>query len=210
MISDAFSNAFRSERLIYRAVENDEADRVFLHTQLANDPAIIALSEPMLLRPRSIKHSEWMAEQLAKSILAVMICLPHERSCGEGADKGEDEPPKPIGFMVLGWGGSSSNVAHHRSVDLGIALAAQYQGKGYGTETINWALDWTFRFGNYHRVTLCTVSYNKSAQHLYNKLGFVEEGRSRESHWFDRKWHDTISYGMLDREWEALRGLEKE
>ncbi|GJC94488.1 GNAT family [Colletotrichum higginsianum IMI 349063] len=216
MITDGHENAYRSERLIYRAVENNEADSTFIHTQLENDPVNVALSDLKLLKPRSSKHSHAMTEQMAKSVLTVMVCLPHGAGAGAGAgdkdktDGSQAEAPRPIGFLSIGWGGISGDTAHHRSVGLGIALAAPFRGKGYGSEAINWALDWAFRYGNFHRVYLGTVSYNERAQHLYKKLGFVEEGRSREAHWFDRKWHDLISYGMLEQEWEALRGIKKE
>jgi RimJ/RimL family protein N-acetyltransferase len=57
-----------------------------------------------------------------------------------------------------------------------------------------------------HSVQLMVFSYNKRAVRLYEKLGFVHEGRIRESLYYDFKWHDKIHYSMLDREWMALRG----
>jgi len=45
--------------------------------------------------------------------------------------------------------------------------------------------------------------------HLYKRMGFVEEGRIRESVWLDRKWYDEVHLGILESEWEALRGLGK-
>ena len=86
-------------------------------------------------------------------------------------------------------------------------MAAPYQNKGYGAEAINWALDWAFRFGGFHRVEISTVSYNERAMHRYTRLGFVEEGRRREAYWYDRKWYDVVSYSMLEGEWTALREL---
>ncbi|KXH47131.1 hypothetical protein CSAL01_08540 [Colletotrichum salicis] len=200
MVTDGLEGAYRSERLVFRAVENNDEDKKFLHTQIENDPVTVALSNPIALMPRTSKHSEWMVEQMAKSVLAVMVCLPADPAGGdeEKVDEAKTTAPKPIGYLAIGWGGIPPAMVHHRSVGLGIAIAPQYQGRGYGTEVINWALDWAFRYGNYHRVHLDTVSYNERAQHLYKKLGFVEEGRSRESYWFNRQWHDTISYGILE------------
>ncbi|GKT59629.1 GNAT family protein [Colletotrichum tofieldiae] len=210
MVTDGLENAYRSERLIYRAMENNEADSTFIHTHLENDPVNIALSDLRLLRPRSSKQSRSLAEKMENSVLTVMICLPRESTAESKVDEPQAEALTPVGFLSLGWSGIPMDMAQHRSVGLGITLAAPYRGKGYGSEAINWALDWAFRYGNFHRVHLGTVSYNERAQHLYKKLGFVEEGRSREAHWFDRKWHDLISYGILEHEWEALRGIKKE
>jgi len=57
-----------------------------------------------------------------------------------------------------------------------------------------------------HSVRLQVFSYNVGAVRLYEQLGFVKEGCVRQSLWFGGKWHDTLSYGMLEDEWRALRG----
>jgi RimJ/RimL family protein N-acetyltransferase len=198
MITDNLKTAFQSERLVYRAVENNKDDKHFLLTEIVNDAINTALSDIALIRPRGEKRAEDLIEGLSKAVMGVMICLPNK-----------DEAPTPIGFIVLGWGGVNPEHARHSSTSIGIALATSHQGHGYGSEAINWALDWAFRHGGYHRVNIRTVSYNERGLHLYKKLGFVEEGRSRESHWYDRKWYDTISFGMLEREWGELRGLDQ-
>ncbi len=199
MITDTLADAYRSERLIYRYVEETDQDQTFIHEQIQSDPIIFALSDPGMLKPPSRKSSKWLTEQLAKSVLGFMIFLPASASA-------DSQAPTPIGFLVLGWGGPPEGRMHHRSTGIGISLATAYQGRGYGAEAINWALDWAFRFANLHRVSIGTVGFNERAQHLYKKLGFVEEGRQREAHWHDRKWYDLISYGMLEQEWEQLRG----
>ena len=58
-----------------------------------------------------------------------------------------------------------------------------------------------------HAVRLGVFSYNVGAIRLYERLGFVKEGCKRQALYFDRGWHDSLSYGMLESEWEALRGL---
>ncbi|KAK3937267.1 hypothetical protein QBC46DRAFT_366359 [Diplogelasinospora grovesii] len=64
-----------------------------------------------------------------------------------------------------------------------------------------------FRQGNYHRVALSTVSYNERAIKVYRRVGFMEEGRHREAHWYDRKCYDGIDFGILESEWAALTGI---
>ncbi|KAH7001259.1 acyl-CoA N-acyltransferase [Ilyonectria destructans] len=206
MITDGLSKAFQSDRLVYRALENNEEDRRFLHSQIDNDPMNTALFDPRVIQPRTQKHVELLANTLTRSTLAVMVCLPPGTPLLDG--NGFAGYERSIGFVVFGWGGTFPDQAHHRSITMSISLAATYQGKGYGTEAVNWALDWAFRFGGYHRVSLNTVSFNERAQHLYKRLGFTEEGRSRESHWHDRKWYDSVNFGMLEAEWAALRGLQ--
>ncbi|KAJ4253327.1 hypothetical protein NW762_010482 [Fusarium torreyae] len=205
MSTSSIDKAFKSERLIYRSPENNEEDREFLFTHIENNPVNMSLSDSSLLRPKTRKGVEDFMVQLQKAVLPVMICLSSDEAKKHDKDASASVP---IGYVVLGWGGKPQNRDHHRNISIGISIAGAYQNKGYGGETINWALDWAFRFGGYHRVSIGTVSYNHRAQHLYKKLGFVEEGRQREALLFDRKFHDMIDYGMLEHEWEALRRLK--
>lgn len=59
-----------------------------------------------------------------------------------------------------------------------------------------------------HKVEIGTASYNERAAHLYQRLGFKLEGRIREVAFMDRKWYDVLEFGMLEREWEELRGMK--
>lgn len=63
--------------------------------------------------------------------------------------------------------------------------------------------------GGLHRVGLRVSSVNPRAVRVYQKVGFVEEGRERESTFFERKWVDTIVMGILEHEWEKLRSIEQ-
>ncbi|KAI5456646.1 acyl-CoA N-acyltransferase [Mariannaea sp. PMI_226] len=206
MITDGLPSTFCSERLMYSAPENNEETKRFIHEELKNNPAIIALAEPGLVRPVTMSRTEWVMEQVNKSDLGVMIYLRQDSPAGSSSSSTDTKAKTPIGFLVLGWGGTPPNWSHHRSTSLGITLAPAYQNNGYGSEAINWGLDWAFRYGGFHRVAIGTVSFNKRAASLYPRLGFVEEGRSRESIWYDRKWYDMIAWSMLESEWEVLRG----
>ena len=92
------------------------------------------------------------------------------------------------------------------TVDL-VATAPEHQGKGYGSEAVQWALGWGFDMAGLHRIGIEAFSYNEGAMRLYEKLGFVMEGRRREEIWFDGGWHDFVTYGMLEGEWrERMKG----
>ncbi len=78
--------------------------------------------------------------------------------------------------------------------------------KGYGSEAINWAVDWAFNYANVHKVEIGTASYNERAAHLYERLGFKFEGRKREVIFMNRRWYDLVEFGMLEHEWAELRG----
>ena len=182
MITDSLVKAFRSERLIYRAFQNDEEDKTFIYEQITTDPVNYALSDPGLVAPKSKQGEEDLISGLVKSLLTVVLCLPapepFESDPAPSAGDSGKSKPIPIGFICLNWGGFGPKyLHHHRSTDLGITIAAPYQGKGYGSEALRWTLDWCFRFANMHSVTLGCIEYNTMAQKVYEKVGFVLEGR---------------------------------
>ncbi|CBF82329.1 hypothetical protein AN9204.2 [Aspergillus nidulans FGSC A4] len=186
---------FNSKRLVYRAPEFNEADKRFIHSQIVNDPTVQTMSSERLKRPVPEKAAEDFLKLIQDSLLGVIICLP-------ASDK--DSNPVPIGHLNV-FRTSPSHTDHHRCASLGISLAPEYRGQGYGGEAINWALDWAFQHAGLHRVNLQAFSYNQNALKLYRKLGFVEEGRERECIYQYRAWHDIVSFSMLEHEWELLR-----
>ncbi|KAK3369507.1 acyl-CoA N-acyltransferase [Lasiosphaeria ovina] len=228
-ITAKFATAFRSKRLIYRAVDNSEADRELLACTLY-DPVSQGLSDPTLFRPMGESAGKKAIEQIIdQALLAVVICLPAaddvaDDTGGGAADQTQDQqqqPPRlplpgtalkqaqaratPIGSLFLSRQ-RQATTAHWRWTRLAVALAEPFQNKGYGAEAIAWALDWAFDFAGMHRVELGTASYNARALAVYDRLGFTREGRRRESIYSNGKWHDLVEFGMLEAEWDALRG----
>ncbi|PYH48096.1 GNAT family N-acetyltransferase [Aspergillus saccharolyticus JOP 1030-1] len=218
---------FRSPRLFYRAVEDNEEDRAFLQHQILNDPTIQTVSTMRLKCPLPSGSATEFIKALQTSILGVMICLPPVSDGDETAGTPPDvhdaististttpqprtdpnKKPTPIGHLGFfnPWG---SNLHHHRNAMLGISLAEGYRGRGYGAEAVNWALDWAFVHAGLHRVSLGAFAFNETAVKLYRRLGFVEEGRERLALLYRRRWHDVINFSMLEEEWMALRGME--
>jgi RimJ/RimL family protein N-acetyltransferase len=225
-LNSQMENAWQSERLIYRAVEDTDEDRKYLHEAINNDPVIFGNSWRVKFKPQSQKvANEYYDVALKNDLLAVWVCLrPAQddsslaqlaklsgRTSSTGNQTKNNEktlPPsrlslKPIGMVNLFSGGSEA--AHHRNAMMGIHIDSAYRGQGYGAETINWVVDWAFIYGAQHRVSLSCYSFNEGALRLYEKLGFVKEGLRRECVWFGRKWHDELDFGMLESDWERHR-----
>ncbi|KAK5171780.1 uncharacterized protein LTR77_003416 [Saxophila tyrrhenica] len=185
-------NPFHSSRLIYRALES--TDEPFIHT-LESEPQGFINSQLALKKPQSTretkKHFEHYTE---KCILGCAICLPGE---------GENDAPKPIGVICLE--PLEPENAHHRHTDMGLGLLPDYQGKGYGSEAIEWALQWAFLDAGLHRVGIKAFQYNTGARKLYEKLGFKLEGTAREIWWHAGRWWDDVQFGMLEKEWRERR-----
>ena len=62
-------------------------------------------------------------------------------------------------------------------------------------------LDYAFYEMNLHRVYLKVFSFNDKAISLYNKIGFQQEGSSRQSLFRDGAWYDIVHMGILQNEY---------
>ena len=87
-------------------------------------------------------------------------------------------------------------------VGLGI-WRAEDRGKGYGSDALRALLRWGFAQLNLHRVELNVDVENAPALHVYEKLGFVVEGRQREKHFGDGRFQDELTMAVLRRDFEA-------
>lgn len=81
----------------------------------------------------------------------------------------------------------------------------QWWDQGLGTESMRLVLTHAFDELGLHRVSLRVLAFNERAIAVYRKLGFVEEGRERESALIDGKWHDDVMMSVLKDEWRAVR-----
>ncbi|KAH7039102.1 acyl-CoA N-acyltransferase [Macrophomina phaseolina] len=93
--------------------------------------------------------------------------------------------------------GAQMFTALPRHVSISISIASDCQGQGYGAEAINWILDWVFEVAGLHRVAITSFAYNEPTCRLYERLGFVLEGRRREALWFRGRFHDMLLFLML-------------
>ena len=56
-----------------------------------------------------------------------------------------------------------------------------------------------------HRIQLGVAPFNPAGIRAYEKAGFVEEGRHRESVLHDGRWYDEVLMSILDHEGAARR-----
>ncbi|MEC5425841.1 GNAT family protein [Virgibacillus sp. C22-A2] len=76
-----------------------------------------------------------------------------------------------------------------------------YWGRGYGKEALKLLLDYAFLEMNLHRVSLRVFSFNERAISLYSRIGFKNEGVSRQSLFRNGSWHDIVHMGILQHEY---------
>ena len=86
----------------------------------------------------------------------------------------------------------------NRSAVFRIALAgAGLFGQGLGTAATAMIIDFGFDGLDLHRIELEVYAFNERARHVYEALGFVEEGVKRDALWQDGAFHDAIVMAIL-------------
>jgi len=105
--------------------------------------------------------------------------------------------------------GVTKDNQHHRTLDIGILIAAEHRGQGYGSEAVRWILNWGFQSAGLHRVGLQSASFNTGAIRLWERLGFQEDGKDREAVWSNGRWYDDVRFSILEGEWRAMVEREK-
>jgi RimJ/RimL family protein N-acetyltransferase len=92
----------------------------------------------------------------------------------------------------------------HRSAELLIRIGERGQrNRGYGEQAVRLLLAFGFRDLNLHRIQLQVFASNEAALRLYEKTGFVQEGRLRQAVHIDGRYVDVIAMGILREEFDA-------
>jgi RimJ/RimL family protein N-acetyltransferase len=92
----------------------------------------------------------------------------------------------------------------HRRAEVGIMIGEPaMRGRGFGAEAMRLLLDYGFTVLGLHSVTLSVYAYNHAARRSYEKAGFREAGRRRESRWFNGRYWDEITMDILETEFES-------
>lgn len=188
----AIYDPFRSKRLVFRALQENEKDDAFFN-KLNQEPQVMFMASQVPARPMSATAVKEMQKEFEKaSLLIVLVCKQPESA---------DAEAEPIGLVAL----RDNKMPHNRNAELGIMIMPDHQGKGYGPEAVSWILDWAFTSQGLHRIELGTFDLNERAQKAYLGMGFVVEGRKREALYKAGRFWDIIIMGMLASEWKEKR-----
>jgi diamine N-acetyltransferase len=121
--------------------------------------------------------------------------LPGERD-REQTDRGDEVPWKlvgSLGFTHIDW--------RNRASEFGILIGDKtYWNRGYGTEAVRLLVQHGFNTINLNRIFLHVFENNPPAIRVYEKAGFVHEGRERQAEFQDGKYIDILVMSMLKNE----------
>ncbi len=92
----------------------------------------------------------------------------------------------------------------HRRAEFGILIGeTAARGKGYGSEATRLLLDYAFTALGLHSVMLTVYEYNLAGRRAYERAGFREFGRRRQSHWMGGRYWDEIYMDCLATEFAS-------
>lgn len=87
--------------------------------------------------------------------------------------------------------------SRHGYGEIGMAVAREWRGRGIGSMLMAAAIDWSREHG-LHKMSLSVFAHNDAAIALYQKFGFVEEGRRiKQYRRADGELWDSVEMGLL-------------
>lgn len=101
---------------------------------------------------------------------------------------------------VLGLAGISNFRPKDPSAEVFYWLSPPEWGHGYATEAARALVALGFDQFGLHRIGAHVLAYNGPSVRVLRRLGFKEEGRSREMRKDIEGWQDELHFGILERE----------
>lgn len=173
-----------SERIRLRAAEREDLPRF---VTWLNDPEVrenMALFLPL----SSTEEERWFESMLQDPPTEHTLII-------EIREEGGWRPVGNCGFNHTDW--------RCRLSELGIFIGEKsLWDKGYGTETMRLLLSHGFKTLNLNRIYLRVFETNPRAIHVYEKVGFVHEGRLRQAEYRDGRYIDVLFMSVLRSDWK--------
>lgn len=175
----------KTERLLMRRpVEADVADRL----ALGRDPEIYRMfgADVRHLAPFTRENAIAWHDSIAEHPAAWVIAA-------EGRAIGEIMINNPV------------DADRRAGLAIGILDPARL-GQGLGTEAVSAVVQFCFETLGLHRLSIRVLAFNERAIRSYEKVGFVQEGRERESARIGDGYADDVLMGLLARDFRPMGG----
>jgi hypothetical protein len=87
----------------------------------------------------------------------------------------------------------------NRSADFSIYIGAEglYIDDKYAHDAGDLMIRYAFDELNLHRLWAEIYNFDQIKMQYFSKLGFLLEGKFRDTHWAEGKWHDSLFYSLL-------------
>jgi len=84
--------------------------------------------------------------------------------------------------------------------EVGFILAAEFHGKGFGSESLKDVARFAFNTHGYRKLTATVTSGNEASRRTLLKVGFQHEGTLRQNYFLHGCWQDDWIFGLLREE----------
>ena len=185
------SGVLRGERVVLRAIERNDVE--LLH-EWGGDPTTWALTSAHAWTPQSTADALKDYDEGKRW-----------RASDSGVPFAVEAEGRLAGSVSL-WAIDTLS----RNGHLGISLGPHARGRGWGSDACRVLLRYAFLHRGLHRVQLEVLADNAAAVRAYEAVGFVHEGRRRESAWVDGVFVDELVMSVLQREWAARQAAAPE
>ncbi|MGW0734457.1 GNAT family N-acetyltransferase [Streptomyces sp. NPDC002851] len=174
-----------SPRLLLREITIDDVDAV--HAIYGDAEA----TEHLSFEPRT---RDQVGRTIAHSITTA-TAQPRDEYCLAVVER---DTGHLIGYVRL-----AHDPHQPKGATMGFALHPNAWGVGYGTETVRAVLALAFDTLGLHRVWAARAPLNTASHKTLVRAGMTEEGRLRQHVHVRGAWRDSITYSILDEEWES-------
>lgn len=160
-----------------RTVEEEDLDFLQRTVNAPNVRRYLGARDPVNGR----QEREWFEERASDDGHATLLVC-----------RGE-EPMGTVGVHPRGNSGVNA--------ELGVLLAEEFWGHGYGTEASRLATDYAFREKRFHRVFARVFEGNVGSRRIWEKLGFRHEAAFEEAEFIDGEYVTVHHYAALADDW---------
>jgi RimJ/RimL family protein N-acetyltransferase len=131
----------------------------------------------------------------------------------ENAIRKADETPRthyrlaitvPPEATVIGRVSLTSQNPDIREWEIGWAVGLPYRGRGYAAEAARRVLAFAFEELGAHRVVAFCHADNAGSVKVMEKIGMQQEGRLRQTRWWDGRWADEFVYAILETDFAPI------
>lgn len=84
----------------------------------------------------------------------------------------------------------------HVTFGIGIRIAKEHQGKGYGTSAMKILLKYGFMERRLHKCSSTVLDGNEASIRMHKKLGFEQEGILKENIYTSGKYYNEVCFGL--------------
>lgn len=89
----------------------------------------------------------------------------------------------------------------HRRAEFQIIVHPDYENNGYAGQATHLALMYAFSVLNMYKIYLLVDVENTKAIHIYEKLGFIEEGVLKEEFYLTGQYRDVVRMCLFQRDY---------